>query len=62
VDNWKNITNSQNNVRNKSFVGTFSFSNCHIIGLDTDSLMLIVFEQDQQQSTSETLRALRARG
>jgi hypothetical protein len=34
VDNWKNITNSQNSVRKKSFAGTFSFSNCHIIGLD----------------------------
>jgi hypothetical protein len=38
VDNWKNITNSKN-----SFGGTFSFSNCHIIGLDTGSLVLIVF-------------------
>jgi hypothetical protein len=27
VDNWKNITNSQNSVRKKSFKGTFSFSN-----------------------------------
>jgi hypothetical protein len=43
VDNWKNITNSQNSVRKKSFGGTFSFSNCHIIGLDTGSLALIVF-------------------
>jgi hypothetical protein len=31
VDNWKNMTNSQNSVRKKSFGGTFSFSNCHII-------------------------------
>jgi hypothetical protein len=37
VDNWKNITNSQNSVRKKVF------SNCHIIGLDTGSLVLIVF-------------------
>jgi hypothetical protein len=43
VDNWKNITNSQNSVRKKSFGGTFSLSNCHIIGLDTGSLVLIVF-------------------
>jgi hypothetical protein len=43
VDNWKNITNSQNSVRKKSFGGTFSFSNWHIIGLDTGSLVLIVF-------------------
>jgi hypothetical protein len=43
VDNSKNITNSQNSVRKKSFGGTFSFSNCHIIGLDTGSLVLIVF-------------------
>jgi hypothetical protein len=26
VDNWKNIANSQNSVRKKSFRGTFSFS------------------------------------
>jgi hypothetical protein len=26
VDNWKNITNSQNRVRKKSFGGTFCFS------------------------------------
>jgi hypothetical protein len=32
VDTWKNITNSQNSVRKKSIGGTFSFSNCHIIG------------------------------
>jgi hypothetical protein len=31
VDNWKNITKSQNSVRKKSFGGTFCFSNCHII-------------------------------
>jgi hypothetical protein len=41
--NWKNITNSQNSVRKISFGGTFSFSNCFIIGLDTGSLVLIVF-------------------
>jgi hypothetical protein len=39
VDNWKNITNSQNRVRKKSFGGTFCFSNCHIIGLDTGGLI-----------------------
>jgi hypothetical protein len=38
VDNWKNITNSQNSVRKKSFGGTFCFSNCHIIRLDTGGL------------------------
>jgi hypothetical protein len=43
VDNWKNITNSQNSVRKKSFRGTFCFSNCHIIGLDGGNLVLIVF-------------------
>jgi hypothetical protein len=43
VDNWKNITNSQNSVRKKKFGGTFTVSNCHIIGLDTGSLVLIVF-------------------
>jgi hypothetical protein len=31
-------SNSQNSVRKKSFGGTFSFSNCHIIGLDNGSL------------------------
>jgi hypothetical protein len=39
----KTLTNSQNSVRKKSFGGTFSFSNCHIIGLDNGSLVLIVF-------------------
>jgi hypothetical protein len=42
VDNWKNITNSQNRVRKKSFGGTFCFSNCHIIGLDTGGLVFLV--------------------
>jgi hypothetical protein len=41
VDNWKNITNSQNSVRKKSF--GVKLSNCHIIGLDNGSLVLIVF-------------------
>jgi hypothetical protein len=40
VDNWNNITNSQNRVRKKSFGGTFCFSNCHIIRLDTGGLVL----------------------
>jgi hypothetical protein len=39
---WKNITNSQNSVRKKSFGGTFTFSNCHIIGLDTVGLVFLV--------------------
>jgi hypothetical protein len=43
VENWKNITNSQNSVRKLFFGGTFSFSNCHIKGLDNGSLVLIVF-------------------
>jgi hypothetical protein len=38
-----NIANSQNSVRKKSFGGTFYFSNCYIIGLDTGSLVLIVY-------------------
>jgi hypothetical protein len=42
VDNWKNITNSQNRVGKKSFGGTFCFSNCHIIGLDTGGLVFLV--------------------
>jgi hypothetical protein len=53
VDNWKNITHSQNSVRKKSFGGTFSFSNCHIIGLDNGSLVLIVFEDnDDKEATT----------
>jgi hypothetical protein len=43
VDNWKKITDSQNSVRKKSFGGTFSCSNCHLIGLYNGSLVLIVF-------------------
>jgi hypothetical protein len=39
---WKNIKNSQNSVRKKSFGGTFTFSNCHIIGLDTVCLVFLV--------------------
>jgi hypothetical protein len=35
-------SNAKYSVRNKSFEGTFSFSNCHIIGLDNGSLVLIV--------------------
>jgi hypothetical protein len=42
VDNWNNITNSQNRVRKKSFGGTFTFSNCHIIRLDTVGLVFLV--------------------
>jgi hypothetical protein len=42
VDNWKNITKSPNSVRKKSFGGTFCFSNCHIIGLDTGGLVFLV--------------------
>jgi hypothetical protein len=42
VDNWNNITNSQNRVRKKSFGGTFCFSNCHIIRLDTGGLVFLV--------------------
>jgi hypothetical protein len=30
-------------IRKKCFGGTLSFSNCHIIELDTGSLVLIVF-------------------
>jgi hypothetical protein len=42
VDNWKNITNSHNSVRKKSFGGTIGFSNCHIIRLDTGGLVFLV--------------------
>jgi hypothetical protein len=46
VDNWNNITNSQNRVRKKSFGGTFCFSNCHIIRLDTGGLVFLVSALD----------------
>jgi hypothetical protein len=46
VDNWNNITNSQNRVRKKSFGGTFCFSNCHILRLDTGGLKIIAREKD----------------
>jgi hypothetical protein len=42
VDNWNNITNSQSRVRKKSFGGTFCFSNCHKIRLDTGGLVFLV--------------------
>jgi hypothetical protein len=45
MNNWKNIINSQNSVRKKGFGGKFTFSNCHIIGLDTGSLVQIVYGQ-----------------
>jgi hypothetical protein len=48
VNNWNNITNSQNRVRKKSFGGTFCFSNCHIIRLDTGGLVFLVSAQDQK--------------
>jgi hypothetical protein len=44
VDNWKNITNTQNSIRKKCFGGTLTFSNCHIIWSDTGKVVLIVFE------------------
>jgi hypothetical protein len=42
VDDWKNITNSHNSVRKKSFGETFGFSNCHIIRLDMGGLVFLV--------------------
>jgi hypothetical protein len=42
VDNWKKLSNSRNRVTKKSFGGTFCFSNCHIIGLDTGGLVFLV--------------------
>jgi hypothetical protein len=38
----KTKQNSQNSVRKISFGGTFTFSNCHIIGLDTVGLVFLV--------------------
>jgi hypothetical protein len=37
--------NSHNSVRKKSFGGTFGFSNCHIIRLDTGGLVFLVAGQ-----------------
>jgi hypothetical protein len=48
VDNWKKLTNSRNRVRKKSFGGTFCFSNCHIIGLDTGGLVFLVSGEDHK--------------
>jgi hypothetical protein len=42
VDNWNNITNSQNRVRKKKIGGTLCFSNCHIIRLDKGGLVFLV--------------------
>jgi hypothetical protein len=55
VDNWKNITNSQNSVRKKSYGRTFCFSNCHIIGLDTGGLVFLwpVHLNDKNVSSRE---------
>jgi fatty acid desaturase len=57
VDNWKNITNSQISVRKKCFGGTFTFSKCHIIGLDTGNLVLIVFVTCQSSAVTISLLA-----
>jgi hypothetical protein len=46
VENWKNITNSQNNSVRKKVLEEQSLF--HIIGLDTGSLVLIVFDIRQQ--------------
>jgi hypothetical protein len=51
---WKNITNSQNSVRKKSFGGTFTFSSCHIIGLDTVGLVFLVSGTDINDSPCTT--------
>jgi hypothetical protein len=55
VDNWNNITNSQNRVRKKSFGGTFCFSNCHIIMLDTGGLVFLVSGHTQVMLQTVTL-------
>jgi hypothetical protein len=48
VCNWNNKTKSQNIVRKKSFGGTFTFSNCHIMGLHTGGLVFIVYGLDHE--------------
>jgi hypothetical protein len=53
VDNWNNITNSQNRVMKKSFGGTFCFSNCHIIRLDTGrDIRMSLWSQNEEISTT----------
>jgi hypothetical protein len=51
VNNWKKLTNSRNRVRKKSFGGTFCFSNCHIIRLDTGGLVFLVSASAQAEVT-----------
>jgi hypothetical protein len=53
VDNWNNLTNSQNRVRKKSFGGTFCFSNCHIIRLDTGGLVFLVSAINQSSTSRD---------
>jgi ABC-type transporter Mla MlaB component len=55
VDNWNNITNSQNRVRKKSFGGTFCLSNCHIIRLDTGGLVFLVSDQDHVKTKNPSM-------
>jgi hypothetical protein len=52
VDNWKKLTTSRNRVRKKSFVGTFCFSNCHILGLATGGLVFLVSGQGYLKSVT----------
>jgi hypothetical protein len=56
VDNWKNIRNSQNRVRKKSVGGTFCFSNCHIIRLDTGGLVFLVSAPEHIDSENIKLK------
>jgi hypothetical protein len=56
VDNWNDITNSPIGVRKKSFGGTFCFSNCHIIRLDTGGLVFLVSGSTIVLSTYTALR------
>jgi hypothetical protein len=53
VDNWKNITNSQNSVRKKSFGGTFTFSNSSNIVMGYISIyfdiLLSLFAKDSNK-------------
>jgi hypothetical protein len=53
VDNWKKLTKSRNRVRKKCFGGTFCFSNCHIIGLDTGGLVFLVYGFNLAENTTQ---------
>jgi hypothetical protein len=55
IRTWKNVANSQNSVR-----GTFSFSNCHIIGSDTGSQTVIQYSGPLSQ-TPQDIKSIKSK-